>query len=31
MENYAFENDLQENQVAYLLHDYVSYRDSKKL
>jgi len=30
IKNYAFENELQEEQVANLLHDYVSYRDSKR-
>ena len=29
IKNYAFENNLQEEQVASLLHDYISYRDSK--
>lgn len=29
IKNYAFENDLHEVQVADLLHDYISYRDSK--
>lgn len=28
IKNYAFENNLQENQVANLLSDYVSYRNS---
>lgn len=27
IKNYAFENDILEEQVAGLLHDYVSYRD----
>ena len=30
IKNHAFENGLQEEQVANLLHDYVSYRDSKR-
>lgn len=30
IKNYAFENDLQEEQVAGLLHDYISYRDTKR-
>lgn len=29
IKNYAFENDITEEQVANLLHDYVVYRDSK--
>lgn len=30
IKNYAFENDLQEEKVASLIHDYISYRDSKR-
>lgn len=30
IKNYAFENNLQKEQVANLLHDYINYRDSKK-
>lgn len=30
IKNYAFENNLQEEQLASLLHDYISYRDSKR-
>lgn len=30
IKNYAFENGITEEQVSKLLHDYVSYRDSKK-
>lgn len=30
IKNYAFENDLQEEQVGSLLHDYISYRDFKR-
>lgn len=30
IKNYAFENDLQEEQVVDLLYDYISYRDAKK-
>lgn len=30
IKNNAFENDLQEEKVASLIHDYISYRDSKR-
>lgn len=30
IKNYAFENDLQEEQVVNLLYDYISYRDTNK-
>lgn len=30
IKNYAFENNLQEEQVASLIHHYISYRDSKR-
>ncbi|MBA5791740.1 hypothetical protein H1R17_10995 [Flavobacterium sp. xlx-214] len=30
IKNYAFENDLSEKQVANLLHDYLSYKESTK-
>ena len=30
IKNYAFENNLQEEQVAGLLNDYISYRDTKR-